>query len=128
MKLYQLLIESRVDFLRDKYIPLIINKYNQNNKTANQIFNQINDIDPTNNKIYLQWFLNNLLKLEDNNEFSRIVNEDAYKWKEYLTIYHKVKNRLPLDKRDINKLSLNDLSKSNNISLDSKLSKFIVKN
>ena len=108
MKLYQLLIESRIDFLRNKYISLISKVFVENNKTANQMFDHTFDIDPTNNKIYLQWLLNNLLEL-DYGEFYIIITEDAYKWREYLTIYHKVKNKLPLEQRDINKLSLDQL-------------------
>ena len=108
MKLYQLLIESRIDFLRDKYILLIKDKINSTKNYSIVQFNLIVDIDPTNNKIYLQWLLNNLLNLNVNNFFTAI-REDAYKYKEYLTIYHKVKNRLPIEQRDINKLNLNDL-------------------
>ena len=108
MKLYQLLVESRIDFLKDKYIPLIKDKTNSNEGYSMTMFHLITDIDPTNNKIYLQWLLNNILKLNVNNFFTTI-REDAYKWKEYLTIYHKVKNKLPLQQRDINKLNLNDL-------------------
>ena len=132
MKLYQLLVESRIDFLKDKYIPLLqdylaklfVNKslidtpegkkryesfFKQSLLAAQNTINKAIAIDPTNNKIYTQWLLNKLLNLKNHDEFSRIVNEDAYKWKEYLTIYNKVKSKLPLEQRDINKLNLNDL-------------------
>ena len=66
-------------------------------------------VDPTNNKIYTQWFLNQALSIDDHRAFNRLMEEDLDKYGEYLKIYHKVKNRLPQEQRDINKLNLNDL-------------------
>ena len=111
MKLYHLLIESRIDFLRDKYLPIFMQFYK--NKFSEGfikdiIIDPVFDIDPTNNKIYAQWIFNNL-KDQTDVFLKQFLREDAYKWKEYLTIYHKVKNKLPLEQRDINKLNLNDL-------------------
>ena len=134
MKLYQLLVESRIDFLKDKYIPLLVDKMingylklnNYNLKdlgeefieglTDSMTFDATTDfeyvikyVDPTNNKIYTQWFLNQALLIDDHRLFNRLMEEDLDKYKEYLTIYHKAKSKLPLQQRDINKLSLNDL-------------------
>ena len=125
MKLYQLLVESRVDYLKDWFVkewekikPDSLTSY------VRLVFLKIRDIDPTNNKIYLQWFLTKVLqdikKLHYSTESHQYISrleEDAYKWKEYLTIYHKIKNRLPLEQRDINKLSLDQLK---NIALEFK--------
>jgi hypothetical protein len=60
------------------------------------IINQILDADPTQSKKYSQW----LLKIYD---MGNLREEDIYKAEEYLSIYDKIKNKLPLDKRDINK-------------------------
>ena len=111
MKLYQLLIESRIDFLRDKYLPIFMQFYKNNFSEEfikDIIIDPVFDIDPTNNKIYAQWIFNNL-KEQTHAFLKQFLREDAYKWKEYLTIYHKVKNGLSLEQRDINKLNLNDL-------------------
>ena len=65
MKLYQLLVESRIDFLRDKYFDnfrIFFERSNMDKYEYDNIFDLISSIDPTNNKIYLQWLLNNLLK------------------------------------------------------------------
>ena len=110
MKLFELLLESRVDFLRDKYIPLIADKYKISRVEGSDFFDKFKDNDPTNNKIYLQWFLNRaLLEFGDYHYIIFFIDEDLYKWKEYLSIYDKVKSKLPLEQRDINKLSLEDL-------------------
>ena len=120
MKLYHLLIESRIDFLKDKYIPLIqdyiiknkpkikglaLDLMLQPDKYSEYIFNLFIAIDPTKNREYLQWLLNEGLKLSKR-DFELLVGEDSYKWKEYLTIYHKVKRKLDISLRDINKIRL----------------------
>ena len=116
MKLYQLLVEGRVDFLRDWFVKEWKKNYpNELGALVLHIFKFIVKTDPTRNKIYLQWFLTKILqeiknlKSEEKYRFIDILLEDAYKYKEYLTIYHKVKNGLSLEQRDINKLSLDQL-------------------
>ena len=54
MKLFDLLIESRVDFLKDKYVKIIMDKYDQNIHSARITFMDFELTDPTPNKIYLQ--------------------------------------------------------------------------
>ena len=116
MKLYQLLVESRVDFIKKWFEREYIKRFRSlDYAEVVKLFFGAQRVDPTNNKIYLQWLLREILKNMDKTkmqevpENNRLVDEDAYKWKEYLTIYHKVKNKLPLQQRDINKLNLNDL-------------------
>ena len=107
MKLLELLLENRIDFLKDKYIPLIKELFPKFNPETT--FNFIKDkIDPTNNKKYLQWFLNEIFKL-DKRVILRAITEDKEKWNQYLSIYDKVKPKLEQQLRDINKLSLEQL-------------------
>ncbi|MDP2692827.1 MAG: hypothetical protein Q8O88_04280 [bacterium] len=66
-------------------------------KEMSKIFKQLIDSDPLPNKQNSQWiirlFTNNLLKLEDLNKVTN-----------YLTLYEKVKQRVPIEQRDINKI------------------------
>ena len=114
MKLFDILLESRVDFLKDKYVPLLDKKFHYDMDYFTIIQQEI---DPTNNKIYLQWLLNRVLEFTGQRDLITFTFEDAYKWKEYLTIYDKVKSKLPIEQRDINKLSLDQLK---NIALEYK--------
>ena len=113
-----LLIENRVDFLRDKYIPILAKRFKYgkfddelNIDNAHVSFDTIIELDPTTNKIYSQWLLNSIIKDDFNNfmYLNRFLQEDGYKYKEYLRIYHKIKNQLPIEIRDINKFTLGEL-------------------
>jgi hypothetical protein len=85
---YIILTENRVDFLRSKYEDL-----------EDDVFDQLQDIDPTKKKIYLdriiRWYLNEMFILgEDDNEI-RLSLEEFDQVKK--------KSAFPAEMRDINK-------------------------
>jgi len=104
MKIIQLLLE----YNREKTIATYGKKIeiaNQNDKqhlSSEQIISKIEEVDPSINKQYVQWickqYISGVLKVED-----------LYKVTEPLIIFQKFKNRLPQEKRDINKLTIFDL-------------------
>ena len=104
MKIIQLLLE----YNREKTIETYGKKIeiaNQNDKqhlSSEQIISKIESVDPSINKQYVQWickqYISGVLKIED-----------LYKVTEPLIIFQKFKNRLPQEKRDINKLTIFDL-------------------
>src|ERR1051325_9617912 len=117
MHLTQVLRENRVEFLRQKYVPLIDATYNNPEDRTNQrafelsqaIDGEVSDTmdanfvfdwaathDPSQTKKYLQWILNGLLK-------RWWPPEDAYKLTEYLDQFEKVQRHMPVEQRDINR-------------------------
>ncbi len=104
MKLLQLLLE----YDRDKTIATYGKKIEIANLNDNQrqsvetILSKIEDVDPSINKQYVQWickqYISGVLKIED-----------LYKVTEPLIIFQQYKQRLPQEKRDINKLNVFDL-------------------
>ena len=104
MKLLQLLLE----YNRDKTIATYGKKIEMANLKDNQrqsvatILSKIEDVDPSINKQYVQWickqYISGALKLED-----------LYKVTEPLIVFQQYKQRLPQEKRDINKLTVFDL-------------------
>ena len=114
-----LLLEGRMDFLTQKYIPLIadmIQKMVQENRPlppplvatgpnivqgkfdliANKFIDLIAEADPDANKKNTQWLLNLFVK-------GRLLMEDLGKATEYLTLYQRVKAKMPVEQRDLNK-------------------------
>lgn len=81
-----LLIENRVDFLYDKYVKL--------DQVEEEIFQELKASDPTSNKEYLGWLLQ--IYMLDN-----LLEEDFYKAQEDLTLFHKIKNRLPEEDKNL---------------------------
>jgi hypothetical protein len=122
------LIESRLDFLRDRYVPLIAqaleNKQlhlprtlpinaqvmsgKDNPERAQKIFDAIVNADPDIHKKNSQWLLNLFLKpAGDGHAF---LLEDLEKATYYLDVYQKVKAKLQPNARDLNRYkSLPDL-------------------
>lgn len=108
----ELITENKTEALRKKYVSLLSDKFDIDLQKANTLFDDLSKIeDPTLNKVYLQWVLNNIIKNFDSfSEVNHFIDEDFYKWKEYLKIYHKVKDKLDLDKKNIQSLSLEELT------------------
>jgi len=73
-------------------------------------FEKFKNADPTENKEYLNWIMNIYLA-------GNLLDEDIYKINDYLTLFSKNKEKLPIEKRNVN--SYNDLS-----SIYSAVSKF----
>jgi hypothetical protein len=104
----QLLREGRLDVLRQKFVDA--------NKVSEDEFTSIAEIDPTPGKEYTQWLLNKFIKeivngRKDATDTSKkrevaVFLEDAYKYKEYLDIYFRLRKKFP--KTDINQYSLQD--------------------
>lgn len=92
MRLSQLLLENRVDFLRQWFAQ----------KGGDpQVFETILTADPSQKKLYTQWLLNLFLS-------GRLKLEDLYKATEYLGLFDRYKSQLPV--RDINQIgTLSDL-------------------
>jgi hypothetical protein len=99
----------------NQYYKGVVDKNNQENDLS--IYNQIIRLDPTfienteNLGQYTKWLFrkDNLTWILNNIKTRR--GEDLYKIKEDLTLYTKAKNsnKLPLDKKDINKLNIDTL-------------------
>ena len=106
MKIIQLLLE----YNREKTIATYGKKIeiaNQNDKqhlSSEQIISKIEEVDPSINKQYVQWickqYISGALKIED-----------LYKVTEPLILFQKYKKRLPLEQRNIDKLTIFDLYK-----------------
>ena len=114
MKILELLLEDRTEFLRDKYLPLIKSKLSgfqipadiriaiertQGETKEERLFNWLQTLDPTRNKQYLQWILGCAV--------DRLVPfEDIAYLRESLADYHERKrtNSLPIEARDINRI------------------------
>lgn len=97
-----LLTENRVEFLKNKFA-------GEGKSLTEKEFNSLLSIDPTTNKEFLQWIIREYLKLEDE-EKKRFIREDKDIIKNDLAIYQKVKSKIPVEKRDINKYSFAEFS------------------
>ena len=97
-----LLTENRVEYLKNKFVDV-------EEKIKETEFNSLLKIDPTNNKEFLQWIIREYLKLDDN-EKKRFIREDKDIIKGDLEIYQRVKSKIPVEKRDINKYSFGEFS------------------
>ena len=103
--------DGRVDFLKNKFKEWSDEKYielqqkstkkkikmkPEYDQEMNDVFNKLVEADPSVNKQNLQW----LMRLYTS---GNILLEDLYKATEYLQLYEKVKQKLPVENRDINK-------------------------
>jgi hypothetical protein len=107
-----LITENKTEAIRKKYVPLLSDKFGIDIQKANTLFDDLSEIDDlTTNKVYLQWVLNNAIKTFNSfNEVDHFIDEDFYKWKEYLKIFQKVKDKLDQDKKNIQSLSVKQLT------------------
>lgn len=64
-------------------------------KNMMEIFNQLDNVDPSENKQYLSWLINIFLA-------GNLPIEDIYKAKEELALFSKNKEKIPLEQRNIN--------------------------
>ena len=101
------LLEARIDFLRDKYAETLqaeaVKRRETHQTNVNTVFELLAQSDPTDNKQFLQWMIKIYLK-------GNMRLEDAYKATEYLMIFLKAKRQLQPQQRDINRYgSLQDL-------------------
>ena len=104
--LQTMLHEARIDFLRQKYLPLITkviegpdSLYRSILKPpdlAKRIFDWAVNLDPDPTKKYAQWILNLVAR-------NSLPMEDGYKATEYLTAFERLKPQLPTEQRDINR-------------------------
>lgn len=90
---FKMLLENRVDFLKKYY-------EDKHAKARNDFglpfFNSLVDADPSRNKVYLQWLINQcFLKTS-----GRLLDEDVYKVKDALIVYDRIKRQF--SKKDIN--------------------------
>lgn len=102
-KLQTLTENNRVDFLRDRFkepaLKHLIQIYG-NPRTAEVqypiVFDKIVAADPTNHKQYIQWILTLFVR-------GNIQLSDLDKVHEDLTLFERVKQRVPVERRDINR-------------------------
>lgn len=116
---FHILFEARLDFLRQKFVPLIAAAIENQTVsipeplghlvdataeiTAPKVFDHVMACDPDPQKRNLQWLLTRLLKGE-------FLLEDGSKAFDYLKLFAQVKAQLPVDARDINRIkTLGDL-------------------
>lgn len=72
------------------------NKIKQKILFSDIMFEKIYDVDPSNNKKYIQWIFNilsNMLKNKDFINFTRIITEDLYSINSYLKLFDKNKQK-----------------------------------
>lgn len=105
----QILSEDRVTFLRDKYLALVWETYNEKEHlttlaNANQVFHHLQNADPSRKKIYLQWVINMYVLNEAYVVPSHFPLEDCYKVRDALELFDANKHHLPVNRRDINHL------------------------
>ena len=115
--LFQLLSENaRVDFLRNKYVE------GEDRIIIADVFNRLVDADPTSNKKYLTWIINQYIKnvakvigrdklKKLDNQYWRAVNtftEDLPTLESSLSLFDRYKNKYP--KKDINQYSIPELN------------------
>ena len=84
---FRLLLENRIDFLRNYYY----SKKKIGNKVAS--FDKLFSADPTNKKLYLQWLINQSTS-------GKLWDEDLYKVTDALIIYERLKSKFK--HKDIN--------------------------
>ena len=115
MKISELLLEYRRDVTQQKLAKELDNIANNEGMTPEDILTKVEQIDPTKNKQYVLWLVKQLVK-------GQFRLEDAPRVTELLTNFISVKNRLPLDQRDIGRFDfykLDDLiDKTMNIELE----------
>ena len=104
--LQTMLHEARIDFLRQKYLPLIQKVIEgpgslykaiiKPEQLAPRIFDWAVNLDPDPTKKYAQWILNLVAR-------NSLPMEDGYKVTQYLTSFERLKPQLPVEQRDINR-------------------------
>ena len=115
MKIYELLLEYRRDVTQQKLAKELDVIANNEHTTPEDVLVQAEAMDPTKNKQYVLWLVKQLVK-------KQFRLEDAPRVTELLKNFISVKNRLPLDQRDIGRFDfykLDDLiDKTMNIELE----------
>ena len=115
MKISELLLEYRRDVTQQKLAKELDIIANNEGMTPEDVLVQVEAIDPTKNKQYVLWLVKQLTKRQ-----FRL--EDATRVTELLTNFISVKNRLPLEQRDIGRFDfykLDDLiDKTMNVELE----------
>lgn len=81
--------EGREEFLKTKHV--------ESGKISSDLFDKIKDIDPTRNKMYLDWLCIQFSKneIEKDKQKLKIFLEDAYKLTEYLELFDRLKHKYP---------------------------------
>lgn len=103
MKLIQLLLEYNREKTLSSWSQKIELASNQDqNKSAEEVLSYIEEVDPSINKQFVVWIVKQYVK-------RTIQIDDLSIVKLPLVIFQKYKNRLPSEKRDINKLTISDL-------------------
>lgn len=114
MKISEILLEDRTEFLRAKYLPIIGNRLEklripdgvrasiqraEGATDEERVFSWLAALDPTRNRQYLQWILG--CAIDRNVPF-----EDMVHVRDALATYHerKQRNTLPPEARDINRI------------------------
>ena len=114
-ELFQPLLEYRRDVTQQKLAKELSIIANNEDTPPEDILTKVEQIDPTKNKQYVLWLVKQLTKRQ-----FRL--EDAPRVTELLTNFISVKNRLPLDQRDIGRFDfykLDDLiDKTMNVELE----------
>ena len=115
MKIYELLLEYRRDVTQQKLAKELDVIANNEGVTPEDVLAQAEAMDPTKNKQYVLWLVKQLVK-------KQFRLEDATRVTELLKNFISVKNRLPLDQRDIGRFDfykLDDLiDKTMNVELE----------
>ena len=115
MKISELLLEYRRDITQQKLAKELGIIANNEHTTPEDVLVQVEAIDPTKNKQYVLWLVKQLVK-------KQFRLEDAHRVTELLKNFISVKNRLPLDQRDIGRFDfykLDDLiDKTMNVELE----------
>lgn len=76
--------ENRVEYLKDKFV--------NSDKIEPELFDEIVNADPTTEKKYLQWLLNQYIKVQSSEREKELFFEDLYKMTEYLQLFDRLKN------------------------------------
>ena len=115
MKISELLLEYRRDITQQKLANELGVIANNEKITPEDVLVQVETIDPTKNKQYVLWLVKQLVK-------KQFRLEDAHRVTKLLTDFISVKNRLPLEQRDIGRFDfykLDDLiDKTMNVELE----------
>jgi hypothetical protein len=115
MKIYELLLEYRRDVTQQKLAKELAVIADNENTTPEDVLEQVEQIDPTKNKQYVLWLVKQLVK-------QQFRLEDAPRVTELLNNFIAVKNRLPVEQRDIGRFDfykLDDLiDKTMNVELE----------
>ena len=94
MRIFELLLEYRRDVTQQKLAKELSSIADNENTTPEAALEQVENMDPTKNKQYVLWLVKQLVKRQ-----FRL--EDAPRVTELLNNFIAVKNRLPLEQRDI---------------------------